>query len=89
MRAVQHTRGNRSQRVGNQIINARLKNGLMVCDYQTNKKFEKLEEKICRIPRLFTIEIISLTIDKIEFIAICSDEYYLEASKKHYVYNIK
>ena len=89
--AVSHTRGNKAQRVGYRLTMARCQNGLLGGNnyYEKYERWEKLEKKICRIPRLFNIEIIELTNTYIKFIAICSDEFYLEASRKPYCFEIK
>lgn len=91
MKAVKRTRGNKSQRIGNTMTNARIKYGLLGGQdyYNQYEKWDKLEARICRIPRIFNIEVIELTNDEIKFYAICSDEFYLEATKNYYCYKIK
>lgn len=89
--AVKQTRGNKAQRIGAGITNAKIKYHLFGGNtyYEKYERWDKLEARICRIPRIFTIEVIELTNEYIRFIAICSDEFYLEANKKEYVWKIK
>lgn len=72
---VKQSRGSKSQRIGNAITMARIRKHLFGGETYHDKyeKWDKLEAKICRIPRIWNIKVIELTSNTITFKAYYSD----------------
>jgi len=73
--AIRRSIGSKSQRIGHNITNARLAAGSLGGEtyHEKYEKWDKLEAKICRIPRIWNIRVIELTSNTITFKAYYSD----------------